>query len=317
MATWATDFFQSLTPTVLDAATNTGSSVVSAATSNPAALVARDYELRFNGAWSLFDASTGQPLTMTGAGTLASPFSFDGLSVTVSAGAAAGDRFMIRPVADASGAFTVAQSDGGRLAAASPVFTGRSLANVSSASIAPASVDDITDPNLLQSVELRFEAPGTFRIYNSLNVDLSGPLAYTSGADITFNGWTVQISGTPVTGDRFSVQPTAAGSGDNRNALALADLPSRGYLGGGQVSLDNIAARLLSTVGAAALRNNQDLAVQSALREQAAVDLETSVGVNLDEEAANLMRYQQAYQAAGKIIGVADELFNTLLGLIR
>jgi flagellar hook-associated protein 1 FlgK len=118
-------------------------------------------------------------------------------------------------------------------------------------------------------------------------------------------------------GDRFDVSATPPGSGDNGNALALARLANTGFLDGGQVSVDQLSARLIASVGASALRTSQDLEVQSALREQAEADVEGVSGVNLDEEAANLLRYQQAYQAATKIIGVSDELFRTLLGMLR
>jgi flagellar hook-associated protein 1 FlgK len=223
---------------------------------------------------------------------------------------------MIRPVADAAGRFAVAATDANAIAAATPVRTGRSLANLSDATITLAGIADIADPALQQPVEVRFESAGTFRIFDSGNNDLSGPLAYTSGADITFNGWTVRISGSAASGDVFSVSPVGPGSGDNGNALALAQVNGRGFLGGGQVSVNAISARLISTVGSTALRNSQDLEVQSALREQATLDLEAIAGVNLDEEAANLIRYQQAYQAATRIISVSDELFRTLLGII-
>ena len=73
---------------------------------------------------------------------------------------------------------------------------------------------------------------------------------------------------------------------------------------------------MVATVGAAALRSSQDLQVQSALREQVELDVEGISGVNLDEEAANLLRFQQAYQAAAKIIGISDDLFRSLLGMM-
>ncbi len=56
--------------------------------------------------------------------------------------------------------------------------------------------------------------------------------------------------------------------------------------------------------------------MQQALREQAEIDVETISGVNLDEEAANMLRYQQAYLAASKVISVADGLFQNLLQIV-
>ncbi len=312
------DFFVAGTPQVASSSDNTGSAAVAASVADATALRARDYELRFNGtAWQLTDATTGQSIAMSGAGTVANPFVFDGLAVTVTAGAAANDRFRIRPVGDAASGFALAIDDAALIAAAAPVRTSRSLSNASDAAIALAGIADVTNPSLQQPVQIRFESAGTFRIYDSGNNDLSGPLAYTSGADITFNGWTARITGPAVTGDRFDVQATPPGSGDNTNAVALSRISATGYLSNGQVSVDDLAARLVATVGAAALRNGQDLHVQAALREQVEVDLDSIAGVNLDEEAANLLRYQQAYQAATRVIAVADDLFQTLLGIIR
>jgi flagellar hook-associated protein 1 FlgK len=312
------DFFTVVPPTVLYGSGNTGSATVSATIGDPTALLARDYELRYDGsAWSLRDGATGQVFGMSGAGTAASPFTFDGIAVVVTPGAAAGDRFLVRPVADAAGRFSVAMDDPAAIAAAAPVSTSRALANTGNATISLGGIGDIANPALRQPAEIRFESATTFRIYDSANNDLSGALGYTSGADISFNGWTVRISGAASAGDRFNVLPTGPGSGDNGNALALARTGSAGYLGGGQISVDDLGARLVSTVGAAAVRSRQDSDVQSALQEQAQMDLESVSGVNLDEEAANLLRYQQAYQAASKVIGVADELFRTLLGILN
>lgn len=312
------NFFTAIQPQVATGAGNAGAASVAATVADAAALVARDYELRFDGsAWALTDATTGQALSMAGTGTLANPFLFDGIAVTVSAGAAANDRFLVRPVTDAATRFGLAISDGSAIAAAAPVRTGRLLSNASDATIALAGINDVTDPALQQPVQIRFESAASFRIFDSGNNDLSGPLAYTSGADITFNGWTARISGAPATGDRFDVLPTAPGSGDNGNAQALAVVASKGFLGGGQVSVDELGGRLVATIGAAAQRSSQDLQVQSALREQSEIDLDAVSGVNLDEEAANLLRYQQAYQAASKTIAIADDLFRTLLDIVR
>ncbi len=312
------EFFSAILPTVATGATNSGSATLTAGVSNAAALAARDYEFRYTGStWQVLDARTGQSISFSGSGTVGSPFVFEGLSVTVSGAAAAGDRFRVSPVSTATNQFGLALQDAQSIAAAAPVRTGRQTGNLSNATIALSGAADVSNPALLQSAQLRFESGSVFRIYNSSGTDLSGPLTYTSGSNISFNGWTVAISGTPQANDVFTVSATPPGSADNGNALALARVNSQGYLAGGQVSIDDIASRLVSSVGAAALRNQQTLEAQEALREQAQLDVEAISGVNLDEEAANLLRYQQAYQAAGKVIAIADELFQTLLGILR
>ncbi|MCK6372016.1 MAG: flagellar hook-associated protein FlgK, partial [Gammaproteobacteria bacterium] len=189
------DFFTASTPEVAPAANNAGSASMSAAVADATALRARDYELRYDGsAWQLFDATSQAPLGLTGTGTAGDPFVFDGLAVTVSAGAAANDRFRIRPVAEAARDISVALADPAAIAAAAPVRVGRALGNLSAATIGFAGVANIAAPSLQQPVEIRFESANTFRIYDSGNNDLSGPLAYTSGADINFSGWIARIT---------------------------------------------------------------------------------------------------------------------------
>ena len=312
------DFFTEIAPNVAVAGSNGGSATLAATIADPAALMARDYEFRYTGsAWQILDARTGQSVSFTGNGSAANPFSFDGLNVTVSGSAAANDRFRVIPVRTAAARFGVALTDASGIAAAAPVRTGRAIGNLSDAAISFVGVTDIANPALRQPVQLRFESGSVFRIYDGAGNDLSGPLTYTSGSAISFNGWTVEVSGNAQANDVFTVGATPAGSADNGNALALARAGSRGYLAGGQVSVDDLSARLVSSVGAAAQRSRQTLESQEALRDQATLDVEAISGVNLDEEAANLLRYQQAYQAAGKVISIADELFQTLLGILR
>lgn len=312
------DLFTPIAVQADPASGNSGSGTVSISIADFAALGAQDFELRFDGsAWQMRDAVTGAAVAMTGSGTVGDPFLVGGLAIVTGGAAAAGDRFLISPARGAAGRLEVAITDPLALATASPLVTSRSLQNVSEASISAAGVTDVNDPALLQSARIVFDDATTFRILDSGGTDLSGPLAYTSGAPISFNGWSVTITGTPAAGDSFSVGANSAGSGDNTNALALARAGAAGLFSGGAVSVEDVAGRLVATVGAMALRAEQNMEVQSRLQEQLAFDLDSVAGVNLEEEAANMLRYQEAYQAASKIISVANELFQTLLGALR
>jgi flagellar hook-associated protein 1 FlgK len=311
------DFFANLTPAVTASVNNSGASAVTAAIGNAAAVEAKDYVLRFDGgAWELFDAATGATETMTGTGTGVDPFVADGLEITVGAGAAAGDRFLLQSVAQAAGKFATIITNPSKIAAAAPVITSVSLQNAGSGAISTVTLDDVMNPGLLQPVDIRFDDATTYRIYDSGGADLTGPQAFTSGTDISFNGFTVQISGVPSTSDTFSIGPNGANSGDNTNGLALATVVSQGFFANGQQSIDDLGASILTSIGSTAARSSQDLLVQDALREQIEFDLESVSGVNLEEEAANLLRFQEAYMASSKIIGVANTLFQTLLGVV-
>ncbi|MDH3511499.1 MAG: flagellar hook-associated protein FlgK [Gammaproteobacteria bacterium] len=311
------DFFANLAPAVAGSANNTGAANVTAVIGDASAVEAKDYVLRFDGAaWQLFDAGTGAPKSMTGSGTGADPFIAGGLEITVGGAAAAGDRFLLQPVAQSAGKFDTLVTNPSMIAAAGPLTASVSLQNSGNATLSPITIADATNPGLLQPVDIRFDDAATYRIYDTGGADLTGPLAYTSGADISFNGFTVQISGAPTTGDTFSIGPSGAGSGDNGNGLALAAIGSQGFFANGQQSIDDLSASILTSIGSTAARSSQDLLVQSALREQIELDLESVSGVNLEEEAANLLRYQEAYLASSKIIGIANDLFQTLLGVV-
>jgi flagellar hook-associated protein 1 FlgK len=311
------DFFTTTVPLTSAAATNTGGAVVSAVIADATGLAARDYELRFNGsAWSVFDSQTGAVVPTTGAGTPASPLVFAGLSVAATGAAAAGDRFLVRPLVNAASDFGVALRAPAEVAAAAPLVSRVAGSNTSQATIGAPVVTDVTDPNLRTTATILFDSPTSYVVFTGTGVDLVGPLPYTSGGTISFAGWTVQVSGQPQTGDRFNVQAAAAGSGDNSNARALASVDRQGFFAGGTQSITDLGADIVATVGSTANRASNEIKVQQALREQAEIDLQNISGVNLDEEAANMLRYQQAYLAASKVIGVADSLFQNLLQIV-
>ncbi len=313
-----TAFFADTTPDVSASSANSGTATAAAVISNAAAVQPREYLLRYDGAaWQLTNANTGAAVAMTGSGTAVDPFIADGLELTATAGAAAGDRFLIKPVSQAAGRFGLQISDPAEIAAAAPLTTGASLQNMSAAAISTPSISDITNGSLLQPVDIVFDNASTYRILDGSGTDLTGPLAYTSGADISFNGWTVQISGAPVGADRFSIGPTGPGSGDNSNSQLLSTIPAGGFFNGGILSLEGLGANIVNSVGSTAMRSNQELTVQSALYSQAALDVESVSGVNLEEEAINLLKYQEAFMASSKIVEVANNLFQTLLITLR
>ena len=112
------------------------------------------------------------------------------------------------------------------------------------------------------------------------------------------------------------VKTFPGGSGDNSNALALASVSQRGFFANGTQSVIDLGADIVATVGSTANRASNDILIQQSLREQSEIDLENRSGVNLDEEAANMLRYQDAYMAASKVVSIADGLFQNLLQIV-
>ena len=141
------------------------------------------------------------------------------------------------------------------------------------------------------------------------------PVPYVAGATLEWDGMQVQLSGAPANGDNFTLAPNSGATGDNRNALALAALQTTRLLGGATVQ--QAFGQLVATVGNKAHQMQVASTAQASLVKQVQAAGDSVSGVNLDEEAADLLRYQQAYQAAGKMFGIAATLFDTILNIQR
>lgn len=138
---------------------------------------------------------------------------------------------------------------------------------------------------------------------------------YTSGATISFGGISMVLSGSPANGDQFTVARNMNGNGDNRNALLLGALQSRNTLDGGNTTYQGAYAQLVSTIGNKTHELEVTSSAETKLMTQMQELQQADSGVNLDEEATNLLRYQQAYIAAGKVMQTASKLFDVLLSL--
>jgi flagellar hook-associated protein 1 FlgK len=111
------------------------------------------------------------------------------------------------------------------------------------------------------------------------------------------------------------VPNTNNGPGDNRNGLLLANLQSQGTLNNSKITYSSAFGQLVNSVGNKTRELKVTGAAEAKVLEQATAAVQSESGVNLDEEATNLIRYQQAYQAAGKMMQIASQLFDVLLHL--
>jgi flagellar hook-associated protein 1 FlgK len=313
-------FFSVPSPEVFPSPTNTvGGITVTIDDTNQ--LTAEDYVMRYDGAaWEIRTVSDNQIVTPTGTGTAADPFVFDGLTVEVTGAAPVqGDEFLIRPTRVASRDVGTLLDDPRTIAAAGPVISNAASTNGGTGDITLPNVVDITDPNLLEPVTITFTSPTTFDV---VGVGTGNPTGVVydpaDPADvISFNGWELELSGAPVLGDVFTVSSNVGGVGDNRNAIALADLQQQANLSGSTASYAESYNELVGDVGTNTRKAEITSSAQEKLLSDAISTRESISGVNLDEEAANLLRYQQAYQAAAQVISTADTLFQTLLGAVR
>jgi flagellar hook-associated protein 1 len=314
-----TDLFKVGAPTVLAHTSNTGTGVPTVTRTDDTKLTTSDYVLQKTAAgtppaldtWTLRDATTGSAVTMTGTGTAADPFKADGLAIVVNAGAAVGDRFEIRPTRDAPTGLGVVITDPGKIAAAAPIRTAAASANTGSATISAGSVVDATDANLRTTSTIQFTNANTYTINGA------GSFTYTSDQPIVINGASVTISGTPNAGDTFTISDNTGGTGDNRNMLALSASLSKDVMNNGTTSLNDATSSLVGQIGSQTRQVQSSRDAQQIVQKEASDARDSVSGVNLDEEAANLIKYQQAYQAAAQMIQVASQLFDSILAAVR
>lgn len=169
----------------------------------------------------------------------------------------------------------------------------------------------------VQPFTIMFNNPPTSYTVIGATPAVAAPVPYVPGQDISYNGWTMQVTGTPLAGDIFNVTTNTAGTGDNRNALLMAGLQNQNLMSNGTTTFQGQFGQLVGQVGAKTSELTTTSAAQTTMVAQTVAAQQAVSGVNLDEEAANLLRYQRAYQAAAKAMQIANTMFDSLLTLGR
>jgi len=316
-------------PTVQASGHNGGTESVTATVSNLGTLTSSNYDLSYNGsAWSLTDAASGAtaPLSASTSGTTTTLVGA-GLTLTVTGSPQAGDKFLVKPTAQAVAGLALLTTDPAKIAAAGPLLASAGSTNGGTAAISAATVPS-TAAWTRGNYTITFSSASGFAVTDASgnavaatvtdangNVVASG--AYSSGDTLNFKGIQVTLTGTPVAGDTFAINDNANGSGDNSNALQLAAIASRGVLNGGKQSLNDAMTGLISTVGTQTNLASSGATAQQSLLTSAQSAQSSVSGVNLDEEAANMLKYEQAYQAAAQVIKTAAALFQSLLTAVQ
>ncbi len=301
---------------------NNGSGELEVSVDSVAALRDTEYRLTYDGAeYRLVDSRDGR---VVGAfDRLPHAPAAEGFTIALAAGSiAAGDSFIIRPSAGAAGAMRRELPDAESLALASPVRSGAGSENLGSARITSVAAADLAGETLAAAITLTFDSVSK---QFSVSSPPGGTLAYDpsidSGAPLTlsvagFGELTFSVTGAPVDKDRFVLEGNAGGTGDNRNALALSALRDAPLLLRGTATLAEGYERTVATTAGRAQALEIAAGASEKMLAHSADAREARSGVNLDEEATELLRYQRAYQAAARIIAAADEMFNTFLNAV-
>ncbi|NNG22638.1 flagellar hook-associated protein FlgK [Telluria aromaticivorans] len=324
------DFF-SLAPAYVGKNINnasTSTTKVEAVVSNPAALADSDFKVEFDGTdYQVIRLSDNQKTAYTGAGAAQTIY---GVDFKITGTAAKEDNFLVRPTIGGAANFNVLVKDVAGIAAAAPIATSAPVGNTGTAKISEGKVD----ANFLGGapalpVTLSFDKAsgnltgfpaGTVRVVDSTGAAStvpSGSVQFKAGSTYTFGGISVTMSGAPGDGDTFKIASNGGGIGDTRNIGLLGDLQTKNIFNNGTATLQSSYAQLVSTVGNKTREVQVNGQAGEALLTQAQAAAQDVSGVNLDEEATNLIKYQQAYQAAGKVMQIAGSIFDTLLSIGR
>ncbi len=324
-----TTFFNVGAPDVF--ALGTAPTNVTSTITDQSALTDSDYNLTYNGAnsYTLLRLSDGATTAINTGGT--SPYttaSIDGIDLTITAGATAGDQYIIRPTINGASDISVSITDPRKIAMAGPlkggVFTNASgiPINTGSAAISDVNISTTNGVPLATNITLTFDATN-----NRFNISSppGGTLAYNPATDSGGKQFTIAaagnatftLSGFPADGDGFLLENNTGADGDNRNGLLLNDLQSSRLLLNGSASYQDTYGQMVADIGSTTRQSEISSAALEVLREQTVEARESVSGVNLDEEAANLLKFQQAYSASAQMISVADNLFQSLMNAFR
>jgi flagellar hook-associated protein 1 len=290
-------------------------------------LAAAEYALSadpVSGAWKLTRSSDGHVQTVNDGDTV------DGFTINLGSPAPSStDRFLLKPVSDASGRLQVVLTDPRGLAAALPVTATMAATNTGSASVASLQVvSNAIDPEQTASIAFSSDT-GDYnwelrdRTTNALMSSGSG--TWQAGEAIELNGFEVTLAGVPRNGDSLEVSKTVYAASNNGNATAMLNLrdmarvgltvQTDGSVGGGR-SFSDAYASAMADMGVRVQGSRVASEVSDSVAARTELNRSAAAGVNLDEEAAKLLAFQQSYQASAKVLQAAQTIFDTLLSIV-
>lgn len=324
-----------VTQRIVQNANNSGSEDMTVSITDTSQLTISDYTL-------LFDTATHYTLTrksdnvVVSAGNVSSipqQISADGFSISLNSGTiVAGDSFIVSPTKSGATSMNVSLSDARLLALAWPVKAEIDQQNKGTGTVKVDAIIDPTNsafliPNQLNPpIRIEFLTDTTYQLVDaSTNAVMEGPITYdpAAGSNSVFPtpggydpGYTVSLSGAIKAGDKFTINYNDKMSADNRNGLAMEGLYTKKTLQNGMKFSD--AYDLLAEAISLHTRSGKiDLDSSQSLYKQSYLEFQSTSGVNEQEEANDLQRYYEAYQASAQIIQVAKSIFETIIQLGR
>lgn len=304
-------------------ALNTGTANLTLSISDTSKFAASDYEVNFSSttAGTITRRSDGTVFSFPQTPATASPIlaTLDGLNISMPSGTpAAGDRFLLKPFSTSASKVSSEFSTPRSLAVASPVAGAMGATNTGSLQL--ASLVARSNPIAVTPVTLTFTGANSYTRSDEIPANAT-TFTYTSGqviegtvpATSPLSQWSLTLQGSPKAGDTFTVepQPLANRNMNAGNANAMLGLRDVAMFDGG--ALTDGYAGLIAQIGIRSQSANYSAKVSSSIAANLETDRTGVSGVNLDEEAAKLLQYQQAYQASAKMIQIAQSIFDTLI----
>lgn len=307
----------------IPSSTNSSSASLALTVTNPTLLQASNYTIDFTApdAGSVTRQSDGKVFAFNGSGlppvTVSDVFAAQGLGVTLSGPPNAGDRYMITSLQGAAAEFKALQYSPVDLAAANPVNAAMGTTNQGNLQLVGLQALS-NPPGTTVPVTITFSTPSTYT-----RSDIAGTFTYTPGQPITYDnatpptGWSLTVTGTPHVGDTITLDDSLSpaygdwykrDAGNARSMMNLRDVP----MFDGATLSDGFASAI-AQVGTRTQSATFAAELSSSIASNLEGDRTAVSGVNLDEEAARLIQYQQAYQASAKMIQIAQNIFDTLI----
>ena len=175
---------------------------------------------------------------------------------------------------------------------------------------------DVTDNGIISLFALKTDAAGTLlRDDNGdlIRGDLIAQRFYQPGIPVDYLGAQFVIDGNAIIGDRFRITTDPDRTGDNRNALAIIDIGRSDLLGKGSGTFADIYSAAVSKIGSSTQAARTSASSAKTVADNVAAAFDSATGVNLDAEAAELIKLQQAYSACAQIVSTARDMFEMIL----
>ncbi len=268
-----------------------------------------------------------------------------GFQVSVSGAVADGDRFVLQPTRRGASEISVQLNQADQLAFAAPVRAASDPQNAGTGVISQPDLvmlpESMTVKDALSELAVNLSFTSSSGLFSGVGAVITrvtlGPDGYVAADDATYkqgeiNTYQLEQNGTVLrftvggrlsNTDSFNVQFNTSGVSDNRNALKLVDLQTKQTIGvtggvaGSGFSFTDGYGELVERVGTLTAQARMDSEATGAILKQATDNRDSLSAVNLDEEAANLIKFEQYYNASAQIIQVARSLFDTLISTFR